>query len=135
MRRHCLIVHSHAGVHRSQAPSSGRRKEPKPCNALKAANTTVAWAPKASEITDAYNSSSTSLADVAEELLRSDRRSPKHENSSPSAGRLQEQLAVQLEIALKAQENFEVRTRPSHAEDTRIGYHHSSRPTCTVCHT
>ncbi len=74
----------------------------------------MAWAPKASEITDAYNNSSTSLADVAEELLRSERRSPEHENSSSSAGRLQEQLALQLEIALKAQDDTEVRTRPSH---------------------
>ena len=104
-------MHSHAGVHRPQAPPSGRRKELKPCKALKAANTTLAWAPEASEIADAYSNSSTSLADVAEELLHSERRSVKNGYSASSDGRLQEQLALQLDVALKAHEGFEVRLR------------------------
>ena len=91
-----------AGIHRSQALTKARRREPKPCIPVKAASTSLAWAPEASEAIDINSNTPASLADVADELLRSERRKKKDETYSPSAERLQEQLALQLEEALKA---------------------------------
>lgn len=93
---------TNAGLHRHQAPASGRRKEPKPCIPLRAVSTPLAWAPESSEAIDAYSSSSTDLADIADELLRSERRKANSETYSPGAERLQQQLALQLEKALRA---------------------------------
>ena len=107
-------------MHRSQAPSIGRRKEPKPCIPLKAAGTSLAWAPEASEAPESYSSSSKSLADVAEELLRSEERKIKRETSSPSAQHLQEQLALQLERTLRPHGGLKVLTRLQSAFDDSL---------------
>jgi hypothetical protein len=65
-------------------------------------STSLAWAPEASEALDINSNTLATLADVADELLRSEGRKRNDETYSPSAELQQEQPALQLENALRA---------------------------------
>ena len=96
-----------AGASRSQLPAARPKREAKPCVPFRAASTSVAWATESPDAIEVLSSTSTSLADVAEELLRRERERQQHGSSpSSSAERLQEQLALQLDRALLARDGI-----------------------------
>lgn len=96
-----------AGASRSQLPAARPKREAKPCVPFRAASTSVAWATASPDAIEVLSSTSTSLADVAEELLRRERERQQHGSSpSSSAERLQEQLALQLDRALLARDGI-----------------------------
>ena len=96
-----------AGASRSQLQAARHKREPKPCVPFRAVSSSVAWATESPDATEVPNSPSTSLADVADELLRRERER-QQDGSSPSssADRLQEQLALQLDRALLARDGI-----------------------------